>query len=137
MSSSSNNHNNPKIETMLKHGNTYLTDIHKVLGADFIHGDLPLTIEKGLPPNPSVATFNDKQVGIMAKEQFEKVKKNAKRKGIIKDSEGKTIPLDETLSNVVDDFIQLVSGYWSFWEQGTMTIQAPCYSYINVKNRLR
>ena len=73
----------------------------------------------------------------MAKEQFEKVKKNAKRKGIIKDSEGKTIPLDETLSNVVDDFIQLVSGYWSFWEQGTMTIQAPCYSYINVKNRLR
>lgn len=24
----------------------------------------------------------------------------------------------------------------SFWEQGTMTMQAPCYSYINVKNRL-
>lgn len=97
MSGCSNNHNNSEIVFMLKHGDTYLTDYHKVLGADFIHGDLPFTIVKGIPPDPSVATFNNKQVGIMAKEQFEKVKKNAKIKGIIKDSEGNTIQLDETL----------------------------------------
>ena len=92
--SSSSNHNNPKIVNMLKYGNTYLTDFHKDFG---LEGDLPLRIEKGIPPNPSVATFTAKQVAQMAKEQFDKVKKNAKRKGIIKDSEGKTIPLDETL----------------------------------------